>query len=368
MDIQRSARFCDADSTLVSYFSNDHGVARMDMVRHAIIEIRENWEQRHDAWMTALRQKMFPDDVASVGDSDFVGRVNKLFTNRRNWLDPLTPGARGTVNTDAIWLYTSSPGYDRMFQSVYRIFRTTGPVWDDVLLATFLVELLNIDLYNFWSTNTSAQNFNGIVYRGMAVSAETLGSFEALATLPLGKRAFSIPLAVNSSSTAVEATFPFMSNGLLEHPTFIPVLCKIHVAGLSAERQELYERNYRGSVVSTICAVPIEGLSAYPNEAEVLLRGPFFEFLGIEERPALVIGDKPVRVMEMMMMNSNRDHPSTPQSGPKDPARLLFNSLVRAQKFERCAQIVAEAGRSSDSRSLSELAARADDEASKFAG
>jgi len=236
-----------------------------------------------------------------------------------------------------------------MFEAVYRIFRAKGPLPQAVRTATALVELVNIDLYNHWKTNPAVRDYRGTVYRGMSISPENLQSFRDLAQQLPGKRAFAVPLALNSSSTRLEATIPFMERGMASNPSLVPVLQRIHVHGLSPVALETYQACYPGSVVSTICATPIGHLSRFPSEAEVLLRGPFFELVVITEHLTLRVSAKPVHVLEVVMMNSNRDHPSAPQTRAFNPARQLFNSLVSADKLEACAVLADELGLSGDS-------------------
>jgi hypothetical protein len=44
----------------------------------------------------------------------------------------------------------------------------------------FLVELINIDLFNYCLKCPERTNFEGIVYRGICVSDEDLSAFKAL--------------------------------------------------------------------------------------------------------------------------------------------------------------------------------------------
>jgi hypothetical protein len=299
-------------------------------------------------------------------DPEFAERARRVVEKPQDWLERLPPSERTDVRADAVWLYTSSLGYDRIFKTVYDIFRSEGPISESVLLATFLVEILNIDLYNYWATHPEVQHYEGVVYRGMSVSCDAHASFVNLAQLPVGSRSFSIPLALNSSSTSEAQAIPFMEYGLEKHSDYVPLLHKIHVRGLSEKRLGLYRKHFRESVVSTICAVPIDAISAYRSEAEVLLRGPFFELLSVHEHPTLRIKEKPVQVLEMAMLNSNRDHYTTPQTGTGDPARTLFNALVKAQKLEVSAETAQAAGLHDDAaayRALVEQAERAVEEA-----
>lgn len=71
------------------------------------------------------------------------------------------------------------------------------------------------------------------------------------------------------------------------------------------------------------------------SEAEVLLRGGFYQLLSIHEACEYIQG-KPLRVVEMVTMNTNRDHPSTPQGLAGNAARRLIGSLVTAERHRFC--------------------------------
>lgn len=369
MDAKRSKRFGDFDDSLVAYFPNEHSQARMDMVRESIIDVRKSWQTDGVAGLQRLKVELFDESLAKVADSELLGRVQRIFSRERNWYEYLSDGAKSELDTEVVWLYTHNEGYDVIFGAVYRVFRAKGPVREQVRDATSLVEMLNIDLYNHWKTNPEVRDYRGTVYRGMGISPATFESFRELAKRPIGKRAFSIPLGLNSSSAVIESAIPFMQGGIAKNPSSIPILQRIRIHGLSPDRLAAYRACYPESVVSTICAVPIGHLSEYPSEAEVLLRGPFFELVGIGEHPTLRIYDKPVQVLDLVMMNSNRDHPSTPQSGPSDPARKLFNALVSSDKLDACASLAEELGLAADSpiyRTLAEQALAAAEAAQRM--
>lgn len=99
-------------------------------------------------------------------------------------------------------------------------------------------------------------------------------------------------------------------------------------------------------MVSSICAVPIENLSVFKDEEEVLLRGAFFHVINFYELERKV-KNVPIKVVEVVMVNSNRDH-LTGSSFENTNARKLFNNLVGIQKFRKAREVL----ENEDERSL----------------
>ena len=110
---------------------------------------------------------------------------------------------------------------------------------------------------------------------------------------------------------------------------------EIHVISLEDGILEVYHEMFPTSVVSTICAVPISKLSFYPHEEEVLLRGPFFQVLNFYKNGT--IDGRSLYVIEVVMLNSNRDHPSNEELGDKaDLARSVFRTIVGIRRNQFC--------------------------------
>lgn len=114
-----------------------------------------------------------------------------------------------------------------------------------------------------------------------------------------------------------------------------PLMMKIHVIDLDPKYLDVYRTQFPSSVVSTICAVSIKEVSSHKNECEVLLRGPFFQVLQIYDSKKKRGIKKRMRILEMVMLNTNRDHISTMQLGEQsDPARILFGTMVAITRSE----------------------------------
>ncbi|PJE96425.1 hypothetical protein CUT44_18145 [Streptomyces carminius] len=346
------------------FFAGADVGSRMDQVRRAINDIRVHWD-RYPDFVADLREYLERQAArAGTGGSDGEDgeggeedgqRVAALFSGVKEWADRRDPGEDDGDGDDysAIRLYTSQPGYRRIFGTINAAFRDAGLTRDTKALrsAAFLVELLSIDLFNYRHRHTHADNFEGVVHRGMCVSDAQLGRFAELASGPVDQRYLSIPLAMASASTDRASALAFALEQARRHPGRHPLLWEIRVAGLPAELLDVYRAAFPRGTVTSMCAVPIDRLSDYPYEKEVLLRGPFFQILRLTRNTAGRGGrDEPTHVVEAVMLNSNRDHVSTVASdeGEDRRARDLFRTLVTLHRSALCAQYAGERGLAGD--------------------
>ena len=113
---------------------------------------------------------------------------------------------------------------------------------------------------------------------------------------------------------------------------------KIYVHELEPKLLGQYQRKYPNSVVSTVCAMPISYASEYPDEQEILLRGPLFQILNMYEEKAT---NGVVHVVEMVMLNANRDHATelADHTGENRKQRTQFGQMCAATKYEICASL-----------------------------
>jgi hypothetical protein len=160
-----------------------------------------------------------------------------------------------------------------------------------------------------------------------------------------------------SASTDRATALAFVDDQARRSRTGRPLLWDIEVANLAAERLAVYRTAFPTSVVSTICAVPIEQLSDYPDENEVLLRGPFFQIIRLHRADERV-GGKPLHVIEALTLTANRDHPSTMRlpSWEATAARDLFRALVTAERCSRSADRARTYDHADDAAAFSRLA------------
>jgi hypothetical protein len=308
----------------------------MTEVRRSIEYVRHNWN-RYGELMVSLQALMAEQGLVWDRDDELGRRASALFASQKDWIDRRAAEHGNALAYDAIRLYTSDQGYRHIFSVINSIFRSEGSTNFErlVVSAVFLVELLNIDLYNYWWSHPNAKDFEGVLYRGMCITENDFHAFSQILQQPLSERYISVPLGLVSTSVrSAEAEF-FLKTRLREDPSQIPLLWRINVVGLGAHLLGSYQNRFPQSVVSTICAVPVSQLSDFPHEQEVLLRGPFFQVLNFFEGGE--IEGKPVYVLEVVILNSNRDHFTTAQLGKNDrPARELFGAIVNLRRSQFC--------------------------------
>lgn len=338
------------------FFAGPLAEERMNRVRRAINEIRRAWD-RYPQFMKELRQ--FIDDIPSVGVGVGVGdhaRWEALLSSSKTWADkPI-----GDDDYSAIRLYTSETGYRQIFGVINTALRDDdfAQYSHGLRAAAFLVELITIDLFNYWTSHTGVDDFEGTVYRGMCISPDQLDTFRRVAKGPIAERFLSIPLAMASSSTSREFAMRFALEQAARNPGWHLLLWEIDVRSLDPELLGLYHEQFPSGVVTTLCATPIDQLSDYPREQEVLLRGPFFQLLGLtEETPGELA--RPISRVKAVMLNTNRDHQTTIASntGADRLARDLFRALIIAYRSTLCADYADTQGLAQDADEYRQRAA-----------
>ena len=325
------------------FYDGDYVSERMASVRKSIDYIRRHWDQ-YDSFMQLL-QHLLRDKMEDfkVNDPELLGHMKSLFSTKKEWREK---GSEvGDDPFDAIRMYTSPLGYQSFFSVINGLFRKDDSTQhDDVIkAAVFLVELLNIDLYNYCLKYPAHRDFQGEVYRGVGLSDDDFLKFRALLDRPIDKRYISIPLGLVSSSVDRSQAEGFLS--LQSDKAVRLMLMKIHVIGLDEEHLAFYRRKFPGSVVTSICAVDIHELSYIQDEREVLLRGPFFQVLQLHEGGELLSG-RPTEVLEMVMLNSNRDHLTSVQMQEEQQAaaRRLFGTMVTVTRCQFCVRYCRDHG------------------------
>jgi hypothetical protein len=310
---------------------------RMDRVRSSIETVRADWLTAYPERFEAVRRVLEEEGAATGEQTKFGQELAARFRQPRDWLD--RAGTTAPVSDfSAVQLYTTEVGYNAVFSVVNRVFRAAHHDKAIADAGAFVVELLNIDLFNYWCGTLNRSDFVGEVYRGMCVSEDAIAKYKAILNGPVEARSMGIPLSMVSTSLNAEVPRSFMRAELKGKDSLVPLLWKIYVIGLGSELLAVYQKHYE-SVVSSICALPICKLSEFPGEEEVLLRGPFFQLLRVTEASEQVepVAGKPVTVIEAVMVTANRDHHSTLKLGTKDKrARQLFGALVSQRKYEFC--------------------------------
>ncbi|KAG6885487.1 hypothetical protein C0993_001094 [Termitomyces sp. T159_Od127] len=331
----------NAEGPIPELFYYGKGVAeRLAVVGDPIAYVRMEWT-KYGLLMEGLRAFLTRrlGDSMPAGDR---GEMQHLLASPREWKDR----DRGYFSDDednysAIRLFTSDSGY-KIFQIVDRILRrnegTDSQQMEELRNAVFLVELVNVDLFNYVSITPEANSFQGVVYRALAASNEQLEAFKALAARPIPERFWAIPLALISASRKQEVALRFAEPG--SHL----FLWRIHVFELETELLQIYRETFTSSVVSTICAVPVAELSQFPEEDEVILRGPLFQLVRMHEENREGVGH--AHVMDSMILSTNRDHPSTMELGETEGIRAknLIACLVGIGRAKACKKLAEDFG------------------------
>lgn len=309
------------------FFIGEDVKARMNLIRNSILEVRKNW---NDKKFRKKAIKLFKNHI----DGKYFLPVD-FFNDEWYELQKNSPAEQ---NCNLIKFYTSNIGYEMIFKYVNSIFREEHDkeVYDS---AAFLVECMNIELYNLVKIKPEFSNFENTIYRGMMLDENTISDLINIEKLPILSQKFAVPLSFMSCSKSQDVAKRFLKNQR-HRPheekvkSFCPVLFKIHVTSLDKNFLDLYKSYYPDSVVSSICAVDIENISDYEEEQEVLLRGAFFQVLRFYESKEKIDG-KNVYVFELLMHNSNRDHITT-SAFEKSNARKLFNTLIEIDRMKKC--------------------------------
>jgi hypothetical protein len=329
-----------------TFFAGPGVPERMAEVREAISHIRLGWDQ-YPTFMGELRaflervpEPPVPGPEFEAAWEDGRRRAESLLVSRKEW--PELRSEQGDDGYSAIRLYTSVYGHKRMFQAMNIAFRAPDlNRYPHALRAvTFLVELLNIDLYNYVRSTPQADNYEGRVYRGMRVSSEDLLDYEhAAADSAMGNRYLAVPLSMMSTSAARDKALPFARRTKKAPVGSHALLWDISVYGLDAALLAAYRRSFPGSVVTSLCSVPIWRLSDLPDESEVLLRGPFCQILRVYRDEDSLHGE-PLHVVQAVMLNSNRDHVTTiaTDTGEDKRMRDIFRAMATATRSARCAE------------------------------
>ena len=348
-DLDRAGRFVEQGeesemlkskslNDMKSFYNGQTLDERMAEIRKSIVYIRHHWDQ-YDSLIDSLKELM-QESGMEFKDPLTVAHAQAVLSKetKRDWMTEEEAKERDS-SYDAIKLYTSKEGYAQIYRVSNDIFRQESSVsmTEKIRSVVFLVELINIDLYNYCLRYPEQTNFEGSVYRGMCLSSDDINAYEALRKLPIAKRNIAVPLGLLSASANVKVARKFIKHQMIQRKAdkdTNALIMKINVIGLKPEYMEHYRKTFTTTVLSTICAVDIHKLSRHKDEKEVLLRGPFFLVLDFYKDEEGVDG-KPCSVLEIVMLNANRDHISTAHLGDKDAAaRDMFGTMVTVTRSE----------------------------------
>jgi hypothetical protein len=329
------------------FFAGPISDQRMTEVREAISYIRLNWHH-YPQFMKELGEFVegAPDPEPVRGRraewKQGPSLIETLLANRKEW--PELRDGPDDNDYSAVKLYTSEYGYRKIFSHMNIAFRDrllTKDHPERLRAITFLVELLNIDLYRYIGRRRAADNFVGRVYRGMRVSSEGLYKFARTASAEnLATRYVSIPLYMMSASDTRRKALPFARRTAESSKDSHALLWDISVYSLDPALLVKYKQSYPNSIVTSLCAVPIKKLSPYSSrEREVLLRGPFFQVVRMYTDRDSLKGE-PLHVVRAVMLNSNRDHVTAVATNTGEDKRMreIFRDMAIASRSVKCAE------------------------------
>lgn len=167
---------------------------RMAEIRKSIYYIRQNWGE-FDSFMTSLKDLLLEGGSIEFNDPRTKEDAEKLLSSRRDWLKAESIQEE-ELSFEAIKLYTSKEGHSRIYRVGNDIFRHEQSVVSVEMIRSmvFLVELINIDLYNYCLKAPEQCNFEGVVYRGICLTDEDFTAFKKLRAEPISRRNIAVPL------------------------------------------------------------------------------------------------------------------------------------------------------------------------------
>ena len=366
-------------SGLQSFFSGDEVHARMKDIRSHIIDIRVNWCEESFAQHCTTLKKIVQK---YVDDEEIMAELSPMWDSLRTGLSSYKwPKHRWEVSKESLkvitW-YTDKFYYDNVFSLINRIFRhddaTEEDNGDTLKSSVFLIELINIGLFNLITLEPKFQQFSGPVYRGMVVPNRYIEPIKELALKPIKERYTSIPLGLTSTTRTLEKAIQFALGhvhvGNVSTQNVTPVLFHTSVVNVDPYHLKLYHRFFPNSVVSTICAVHIQSLSMFHDEDEVLFRGAFSQVVHVYneefEVPRAQVTSQEMEdcqqeaaktatmlVVRSVMVNANRDHiSSVDEANNSDDARNMFRLMAEIARDKFAVAYCQEKGLTDDEESF----------------
>lgn len=360
----RQNRFVYSDQ---AFFEKEAVQREMNKRRPAIEFVRAGWEDTEKLLAQILR---YPSAIAISDRLSLIEYAAKIAGDTYAWDEAVKPETAISLLPD----YTSRVVYDTVYGIMNgRIYRARDKKigYGDLLLATYILEHLNIALYHHVAKEGDfGEGDDGkrrhaypvfrpdITYRGIQIAKKEIDSLKDMVEGKSDKgRAFTHPLSLVSTSYSLEQASRFLKKAGSEKEKQ-PALFKTYILSLPKEYLSLYNK-YFNSTVSSICAVDIQDRSYYPDEEEVLFRGPFFEMLGYHTPGTSERADGDFQQFDAVTIDANRDHSTTfamkdtdkleldnnytgDEGEPDDwndlddQARYLFGRIVMHWRFKAC--------------------------------
>ena len=347
MEAKRAERMVSGENEF--FMGAEEVTQRMEKVRDAIEVVREHWGTRQEFLENEIKRALKDGKAYYLPMVLYAYQMLKD-NHDTNWQEELPKDKREALDDEGYYhikSYTETVPYDAVYSRINALYRNENYGKNKSLyhIATLLLEYLNIDLYNYtWGVKSKRlPGFQGVTYRGIHLTPDHIQKLKDRAAPDEPDRGIAIPLSLQSTSMDLDVAHKFLKKnrdqGIADH--LKPIILKVRTYGLHEEHMKHYSKQYPESKVSSICAVQIKNESAKEDEDEVLLRGPFFEIVDFIEEAHTIPGiQEAVPELEMMILNSNRDHISTYRLKDKDePARDLFKRIVNARKFEILADL-----------------------------
>lgn len=331
-----------------AYLNGQQVSDRMNQVRDYIEQVRALWLKTDPIRLTkelrsGLEELIIYEPQRSDIKESILEAIEHSISYNQKWADEKIERMRKIDEFKLIKAYTDVYQYPAFFQNVNDVFRGFENKDSRLLVATFIIELLNMELFEFTENYQKYAEDHDIVYRGFSLEQKKFSTLKQVAThdgLARGNREISTPLGLHSASTSKEVSFEFAKEAYekdieLGKDSYV-VIQQITSRSLSEEKLEFYHEHFSESIVSKICVTNITKLSTEQDEKEVLLRGAFMELLDLKETDISGIRGYECR---SIMIDANRDHISTRRMKEDNPerenkARQLFHCLVGLEKYE----------------------------------
>lgn len=309
---------------------------RMKALRGKITEVRRAWQSNND--FNTLKSKITTHTNNANLSPRTHSKIKTLLAGYTDWADMnYNRPEKSQQGWTAIEIYCSEEGYNVLFGIFNAALRDQKTEDEVLIVATALVELVTIELYNLRLANIGDPhyaNYEGTTFRGMCVSAAVAAQYRKAASDPdLSRRHFGVPLGFTSSSTSMETTKEFIK----QHPDEDQMHWIIHVHEVNPELLEMYQQRYPDSVVTSITAMPV-GRIAELREKEILLRGAFFHIVHMESEE---IEGRMIHTLQLVVMNTNRDHGTelALDEGSKQEQRNFFRDIIIGSRFRICSEL-----------------------------
>jgi hypothetical protein len=345
-----------------TFFVGPEADDRMKKFRESISYIRLAWD-RYPQFMGELRDYVMRQrepQIVPGRESEWKegpGLVETLLSSRKEW--PELGDGENDVGYSAVRLYTSDYCYKKIFEPMNYSFREWNLAGKDLRALTFLVELLNIDLYRYIHVNSEANDFTGRTYRGMRITSKALAKIrETAADENLKNRYVAIPLSMMSTSRSRQSALKFAERTVGRDDPHA-VLWDVTVYDMNPAYLAAYRKTFPDSIVTSMCAVPVNNLSYFRDiENEVLLRGPFFQIVRVYED---IFRDEPLHVIQAVTLNSNRDHVTAvaTNEGEDERMRKIFRDMAISSRSARCTEHAERLGLTADASYYRNEAAQA---------